>query len=118
MVWNVKGLHTVVASSTRTTDSLPTTSNVEWMLAYVKKKDICRSFNTFIGCDKKSRCYFAHVNYPHGDTQLEPCSLSIEKLFRTYDEFFNVKLNLESFYERSLPREGETYDFWMGLLLC
>jgi hypothetical protein len=65
-----------------TTDSLPTISNVEWMLDYVKKKDICRYFNTFKGCDKKSRCYFAHVYYPHGDTQLEPCSLSIEKLSR------------------------------------
>jgi hypothetical protein len=79
---DVKGLHTVVASPTRTTDSLPTISNVEWMLDYVKKKDICRYFNTFKGCDKKSRCYFAHVYYPHGDTQLEPCSLSIEKLSR------------------------------------
>lgn len=100
-----------------TTNSLPTVSNVEWMLDYVKKKDICRFFNTFKGCDKKSRCYFAHIYYPHGDKQLETCTQSMEKLSRAYDEFFNVKLNMDFFYERSLPGEGER-PWFLGGFVC
>jgi hypothetical protein len=106
----------VVTTLSATTRSLPNLSNVEWMLEYAKKKAVCRYFNSFHGCDKKSRCYFAHIYAPR-ESQLEPCPLSLEKLSYAYDEFFKTKLTASSFYEKSLTDEGGKVWF-LGGFIC
>jgi len=68
-------------------NSIPMLKNTHWMLEKVKKRQICRYFNSTHGCDKKAMCYFAHVYISQGSKNIS-FSSALEKLLIAYDEFF------------------------------
>ena len=96
--------------------SIPKLKNTHWMLEKVKKREICRYFNSTNGCDKKAMCYFAHVYISQGSKNIS-FSSALEKLLMAYDEVFKTKLTLSSFYETT-ESDNEGKIWFAGGFCC
>jgi len=96
-------------------NSIPMLKNTHWMLEKVKKRQICRYFNSTHGCDKKAMCYFAHVYISQGSKNIS-FSSALEKLLIAYDEFFKTKLRLSAFYETT--ESDEEGKIWFAGGFC